>query len=78
MNNLSWPMAMVLAVLVVCASVLGVTHVLDSAWIERTFSALLGFAVGMGVRQKLPSTPAPSSGNAVAPPSVPTAPVKGP
>ncbi len=64
MATLSWPMAFILAVLVVCASVLGAMHVLDPTWLERTFSALLGFAVGMGVRAN------PKSGSS-APPSTP-------
>jgi len=46
MNNVSWPVVALVAVIAVALTVLGVTHNIDQAWLERTFSALVGLALG--------------------------------
>lgn len=59
---ISWPTTVVLVALILSASILGATHVITADWIERTFSAILGFAAGhaLGVfRRRGGSDPPP-------------------
>ncbi len=46
MNSVSWPVVVLLGLVITALVVLGVTHVLDTTWLERTLSAILGFIAG--------------------------------
>lgn len=57
MKTLTWP-AVVFAVAVLAAvTVLGVTHIVDRDWIERTLSAVLGLVAGFGIRHAMGAKP---------------------
>lgn len=46
---MSWPSTVLACVVVIAVSVLGLYHIIEPAWIERTLSAVIGYAVGHGI-----------------------------
>ena len=56
-----WPAVIVVSVLLASVTVLGVTHVLDAAWIERTLSAMVGLVVGHTLGSRTARPPSDST-----------------
>jgi len=74
---ISWQMVMVLVAVLVTTSVLGVTHVVTSDWIERTITVIIGFTAGhaLGILRTRSgnSSPPPPAAPPAPPPAAPPA-----